>query len=838
MRSRLLLGLALTLTITGGSGSAHRNGDRQVTWEFRTEQHWLASVAAETVVHLVAAPVTARPARVDVTFEPRDARAPSRFQIAIDDRQTDAFVELSHASGIWSPETYRAAVRHVRPSTWALDATPADATLLERLTDGQPATIARAARELSVHLTAHPRSPSLHESAALVLTALAFREAGADFHDPRVALVRAAVHLAIADELRGAATGVSGTSLAGKPSHAGRIARAALFALGGRQVDALEICRELRAEEHAPPVASWLRAIEIRVRLDWRILAEPARATLLERLQHVRALQARLDNGAARAFINEHDAGRVPDWARVLLSGRDFSLDDGHQFSREAIELELAEAASVYEIAHGGPLAPGAVVAALNADRPRGPRRQSGASWRLEVIDWPLWADALQRHLAHALLHRSRLLSKLRSGGQAAAAFESEAAQRFKGLRLFPLLHSLWVDSGPDFQAAMVDLLPFWKEPERIPLQAWITTFERRTVSRVATPMGPAAEWFSPAVPVGTVPEDVYMRTHAELGQPVAERIADMAHWRRSAPYRRTLAVDSLTLQYGRQIPPDVIRRELAAFLDFDARSLHRLAEANEQDPAVREDAYRRLCALVVDQCDYLAWRLLEDGRDDEAARVFRRWFAESRDRVRTANGSGWLVDYEFDHDRGHEALSIAKTAASTGSYTGVAVLASLLDRMGHYDEAELFYKQGADRYESPSDLLGFYLRHERQHGGSRFQPQRAALLPKIFPQGMQRVAAREFESRPDATPDGGLIVAAPGRKLRAAGLADGDVIVALDGYRVRNFAQWLTVYSLTRSPELSFVCWRAGRYFPASGRFPGRGIDAKLRDYIQPRGR
>jgi hypothetical protein len=127
----------------------------------------------------------------------------------------------------------------------------------------------------------------------------------------------------------------------------------------------------MRQPAPPPPVASWLRAIDIRTRLDWRVLPAPATATLLERLQHTRALDARLDGDDAVAFVASHDAEPVADWSRILLQ-IGFSVEAGNAYADDAIALEVAEAVAVHAIVRGRPPAPGALVEALNQPPTRG----------------------------------------------------------------------------------------------------------------------------------------------------------------------------------------------------------------------------------------------------------------------------------------------------------------------------------------------------------------------------------------------------------------------------------------------------------------------------------
>jgi hypothetical protein len=793
----------------------------RLEWEFRTEQHWLMTLGAEAVVQLVTA--GPRPAVV-LSLDRSEADAPVHFGLRIDGRPSGIVLALSPEASVWSPETFLPIVPGLTPGLKP-DPTPADPGLVGALTDGRVETIARAAVQLSADVSAHRRAPALHEAAALVLTALALRESSRHFDDPRALMTRATAHLAVADALRGRTS--ASQPVPASASIEGRLARAALAALAGRQTQALAMIETMRQPAPAPAVASWLRAIDIRTRLDWRVLPAPAAATLLERLQHTRALDARLDGDDAVAFVAAHDAEPVADWSRLLLQ-IGFSVEAGNAYADDAIGLELSEAAAVHAIVRGQPLARGAVVAALNQPPTRGPRTADPA--RVEIVDWPLWADVLQRHLANALLTVSTHLRTRLGDKRSATEYEAAIAGPYRSLRLFPFVNGFY-NQGEGFAAAMAALHPLWNQPQLVPPHAWLMTLERVTRTRDAIPVAPAAQWFAPVVPLGTVPDDVWWRTHAELGQPVAARIADLARWRQLAPYKRLLVVDALTLEYAGHIPASAIERDLAPFLVNDVAANRQLARATASPPQ-REAAYRRMCDLTVDQCGDLARYLVDQERDDEAATVYRRWIDGARDRVMASNNSGWLVDYDFDHGRQSEAWRVATAAAGTGSGKGLDTLAGLAERTGDTEKAEALLRQIAERYDDETALLSFYLRAEAR-GERRYAAAAAPIRARLFPQGVERVAVTDF--RTGEAPDKGVKVEGPNRRLALAGLRNGDVLVAVDGYRVRDYAQYTVVRDLSRDPAMQFVYFRNGRYLVAEGRFPRRAVSDYLRNWNRP---
>jgi hypothetical protein len=761
---------------------------------------------------------------VVLSLDRSEADAPSHFGLRVDGKPTGIVLTASPSQSVWSPETYVAIVHGLTPGLKP-DPTPADPQLVASLTDGRVETSAGAARQVSTALSAHRRAPALHEASALILTALALREGNRHFDDPRTLLARAAAHLAVADALRGRGANQPPPADA---STEGRLARATLAGLAGRQVEALALVAALRQTPPSPAVQSWLRAIEIRTRLDWRVLLDPSKATLVERLQHARALAARRDVDDVLAFADRGQAEEVADWSRVLLT-RGFSVEAGNVYARDAIGLELAEASAVHRVVRGAPLDRQTLVAALNQPPSRGPR--AAGTDRVEVIDWPLWADVLQRHLADALLTYSMHLRGKVALIEEAAEYEKAVAGPFGTLRLFPFVNGFFAQQDT-FPAAMAALHPSWERPELVPPHAWLMTLERITRSRTPSiVLAPAEKWFAPVVPLGTAPEDIGWRTHAQLGEPVDERAANLERWRALAPYKRQLAIDALTLTYGSRIPLEAATQALRPFVDYDVRALGEIGAATE-DPAGREAIYRRMCELTAEQCGPLASWLVDQERDDKAAVVYRRFIGESRDRVLAANRSGWLVDYEYTHGRSAEAWRLATDAAETYSGTGLAILAGLSERTGALAKAEDLYQKIAERYKQEASLLSFYLRVQAT-GDARYAAAAAPIAAKLFPQGLQRVGVADFTT--GTPPDRGLSVEGPGRRLAAAGVRGGDILVALDGYRVRTEDQYDVVWRLSKDPAMTFIVYRNGSYLAATGRFPRRAIADNLREWTRP---
>ena len=240
-------------------------------------------------------------------------------------------------------------------------------------------TLERESQRLSTLLENDLLDAPTHEQAALVIAALALRESAGYFSDPRRLLCRITAHLAWASALR----------QGGTPSVDAQMAEIALLALVGRQRVALgEIARLERDSLGNPAVQAWLRSLRLRVTVDCRNLKDPGQASLLERLEHFRALAWSLDVDHALVFSREHGRESVPDWGRRALA-RGVNLEVGNVFTASATGLELVDLAETWQAARGTPLA--TLDGVLDAPPQRCIVRLEDGSFAPRVIDWGTW---------------------------------------------------------------------------------------------------------------------------------------------------------------------------------------------------------------------------------------------------------------------------------------------------------------------------------------------------------------------------------------------------------------------------------------------------------------
>ena len=88
----------------------------------------------------------------------------------------------------------------------------------------------------------------------------------------------------------------------------------------GRQRTALSRLQALGPPGDDLDLQAWDRALRIRNTADWRLLAQPRRATLLEQLSWFRAVHSRVGEAAALArYDSLQDPVPVVDWARLIM---------------------------------------------------------------------------------------------------------------------------------------------------------------------------------------------------------------------------------------------------------------------------------------------------------------------------------------------------------------------------------------------------------------------------------------------------------------------------------------------------------------------------------------
>ncbi len=815
MRQSVALALlisSLTLAPTSAPLRAHAQSPgapAPATAPRPTEQQWIVSDVVGTVAG-IAVPRGRAARAVPVRVAPSTA-PPGRdrsFTVSI---AGGAPIQVVVAGHLWSPDTFGAVAQQLmRPASTggAAPASP-DAAARARLTDLTVATLLDENDRISALLEKDMRSPGAHEAAALLIGAFALRESAGWFHDVRPSLSRMTAHLAVARALRPA----------GEAGKDGTLARAILTALVGRQREALTMVEAFQRQATTDAERRWVRALTLRITGDWRGKAPMASDSLLERLEHARAVRERL---GIHAFLDYRDTlpkDTLTDWQRIAFFDA-ISVEAGNVFTPDNIDHELAESARIWARFHKGQPSEDVVVNALN-ERPNSAIREDGTA---QVLDWGTWAAHQQRHLAHALIafgyhSRNRLDNN--------AGLISSYDKLFGRLTLYPIVLR-WIARQPaDYQRALAMARALVDtSPALVTQQAWTLLLQKPDFDRPA-PLSLDVPWFTPAVPAGTAFE-LPVRS-LRPGNPRPPARAQSAQWALDMPYDHWTLWSKAWLAADGKPTVATVRTALTPLFGYDANALLKMIDDMAMPNSERLDTMHALCALVATHCDRLGELLLVQNDERGAATAYERWAAKSRDRVGVSNGVSWLVRYQRRIGNAARAEALAREAGKVGSYRGLQELAEWLDRAGRYAEAERVYRQIVEQHPDGSVSLGtFLMRQALRTSNAGLQAKASEMLRPLFPGGLEPLAGHSLP----VTPGDGVAFATFGPRPTALGMQITDIIVGVNGWRVRSANQYIAVTRFRNDDAMTLTVWRDRRYQELTLRVPERSFGTRFKDH------
>lgn len=774
---------------------------------FTTESEWIVWLMAREAARLSQ---LADPQPTTPVLRVATQQSPGGAVFVVSDGAREIAM-VTPATHIWHVETVRPLLQALAPALSPVTPVKAAGTaatptvLLDRLADARLDTILSENRRVSLALRRSPRTAALHEQAALLLGVMALRDGAGAWTDVRHVASRMAVHLAAADLLRGDAP----------MDAAGEVATGVLLALAGRERDARAIAAHLGETSRSASEKVWSRVMDLRATTDWRLLASPANARPIERLEHVRAIRLRLGTHRVLPWIGAEDGADRPEWSRIALHEA-FNVDAGNRFATAALALEVAELQATRR-EYGAPKAEA-------LDGLFDPI-ESAEVREYRVLDWPLWRDSAARHLAARIESlRRHLLNQGRTADLASTI--DEVTDHLKGLPTMATARALAQRDAPSLVSDITEAArSVANAPEQVPPALWNQLADVAAAQKVPWPT--ADDWFRPWMPAGTVmaPGERSVR----LGRRTGPSGDELAQYHEPAPTEWWVSYTlAWRLAGSKGLSMTSAWSVLGPATEYDLGALRYLFDHVPGTPEEYERVARTMCDVDVDYCNRLGAQLLVDGREADAARVYGEWFEKARDRVGASNGVSWLVHYRLDGGDADRARAIAERASEVGSAGGMTALADVLDRTGHAAKALALYERAARRYTELEGLPGtFHLRRWRATGDALAKQRGLDLVKTQFPAGLEAVTV----DRLSAAPDDGIVFKTFGARPARVGLQQSDVLVAIDGYRVRSTGQYSVLMRSSWSPDVEFIVWREGQYLPVKGRVPQRYLGVILAD-------
>ncbi|HXB53362.1 MAG TPA: hypothetical protein VN461_01170 [Vicinamibacteria bacterium] len=810
-------------------------------WAYRNEEAWIVGEITRDIGEMVAygkdrSLLESGAITIEGQPSPSSSTGPPSFDVSValpKAAPVSAVVVLDEH--IWSPKSYLnfAQLLLGRAGLKAAAAgSVSQASLLGALTDLQASNLEHENQRISGMLAADIRDPLAHEQAAFLLGAFGLRESAGTFSDNRRTLSRMTAHLAMAEALRQT-----------RPiSLEGTYAETLLLTLAGRQRDAMDRLATGRARAPLqPPETAWVNALEMRNSHDYRVVADPPKASLLERLEYFRALSTSVGGPAVLELLQKRQPEAVPDWGRITLQ-ENLGVQTGNVFASAAVAAEMGQLAEIWKLSRGQALHPDDAPKVLNMLPVRCIARREDGKIRPEALDWGSWAYSSQRHLCHALVEDEFFIRSLQGLKDEGASFRDEAARQFESLRLYPLVFFKW-QSGlfdertrkattripgnfmelrktkSEEEACDNTLLLFRDTPELPTASNWDRVFRVCGRARDSGALPDYVRWFSKAPLRGTA-FDVDRRVIAAPADDAYGPL-QLEGLLKLAPFQRSLVQAYVRLKYGNKLTLEQLDAAAGLLVGYDRGLMRERANLATGNPADYLRLASPLCDLNAGECLALGDYLADHEMDEPAALAYQRAVDAAPDRLAVAQDSDWLVNYYFDGGNKEKAVGVAQIAAAVYSGAGLQTMGRVLERLGNYTEAESFFKTIEQRYNRPTELLSFYIRREHRAPGSGFAAQAANALKALFPQGLELVSLSDFSAPP--SDQNGLRIGQTTGKLRRFGIKVGDVIVAIDGYRIGNEDQYLCVRGFTDDPNMTVVVWRAGRYVEIKGLFKRR---------------
>lgn len=722
------------------------------------------------------------------------------LQIRLDPKQNTLNSEVNVNGPIWSPAVYKDVAKALAQQeglTISNQSASSDTSFLSKLTDGSPETIELENEDLSTALEKDFQNPVLHEEAAALLGAFLMRDHSGHFFEIRSPLCRMTAHLAMAQFLNG--TNSYGIN--------GQMAEAMMLTLVNDRTSALEKLKAIGTNDVT--IAPIVRALWTRNTGDYRLLGQMSNLTPIESIEWFSAMADYISAPIAWQKLNDTQQQTI-DFIRSA-DQEGYSVEMAHQLYAEALPLEYKEIDSIYQLTHHKSLDKGGLAAALNAMPERCFTKAPDGTAHVCIIGWGQWADFLQRHLCYAIQQNFYVLQYVWCVPDEAKEFSETCARYFSDLRLYPFVSKMdSTDEKSYHEAVDAGLKVTISTPQLTPADSWNWLLFKVYFAPWYVPStNPHLnEWHHHNPPPGTV-YDLNARLYHPSLTDRRDATAKFEELHNEAPYDCRIINYILKHKYNNQPTYDQALALYGDLVPYSLTAERELAYTAYNQP----EKYKKLmlqAAQLDPSCYYdLGNYALKQTNEDEAAEYFEKACDTDLASVRVASYACWRIRYYFKKGQIEKARQIADFGGEVYSSLGLQAEALFYELTSNYDGAFGWLQTNEDRYTQPGPLIDFCLWYKETTGDTKFDPEIANRMNKLFPNGVEKASLADFEG----PPADGVLIQEENDRLLAAGLKKDYVIVALDGKRVHNYEQYRYIRDLQKNPELDLIAWKRGSY-------------------------
>ncbi|MCB1078766.1 MAG: hypothetical protein KDM64_13180, partial [Verrucomicrobiae bacterium] len=540
---------------------------------------------------------------------------------------------------IWSPALYRSVAESCAALTGlsfgekiSVENDDSNSALVARLTEASSEDLVDLSSEISSRLVNDFTNSGAHIEAAVLLGAFGLEDFSGDFLNLRPVLNRMTAHLAFAELTRGASSGASPDSR--------KLAEALLNTLMNRQILALGLVDSL---PESMPYAAWRRVLRARVTGDFRELEDMAGGGLTP-VEYTAWFEARCRSASPETSWEKAEKTEENAYKLIRIVSRTSpSIEVGHVLLRASIPMEIDQLQRVYKSHHGRDLDEGDFVSALNAD-PDEPHSASVEGFR--VLEWGIWADFLQRHLANAMAVSVYFADEQWGAPEAARKVRRSIDGTFSGLVLYPFVMRRACLDDEEYRQSVEDGFTLAGQiPQRIPAKCWARLYYfhggagRRHVPKHAD-RADFSTWLFHNPPPGTV-YNVDARTGAFSMTKIPEAGERFATLNQFAPWEVSLVEAMINGRFSGEVGYEERLTLYQSVAEYSLIPNTSLAELVRDQPGRYE--FHTLRAAKLDPYFFLPMAAYFESVDEEKAqKYYEIGIAQCPDRVAVSKYCGW----------------------------------------------------------------------------------------------------------------------------------------------------------------------------------------------------